>query len=151
MSWENYSYKAGEHNSTPAGKYRCVILSCEEKTSSKGNDMLEIVLRLSGTKINVKYWIVQTGDYWQDKLNRFFDAFPSIAGNMLFAAWRGAVGAANFVEDENGYLKVGRWIYPKAAESLPEFVWCPRDGEKDTMPEPVEFTEIVTEDDDMPF
>lgn len=158
MGFENYKYiKSDRAPSTiPEGKYRCMIMSCEEKMSKNGNDMLEIVLRLSGTRANVKYWIVQAGEYWEDKLNRFFDAFPELEGSMIFATWRGAKGAAIFKENDNGFLEQSRWIYPSQAEKLPEFEWVPKDGEPDECPvhtgiAEVVFTEEKTEDEDFPF
>lgn len=155
MSFENYKYKKGEHSaSLPEGKYRCMVMNCEEKTSKAGNDMLEITLRLSGTKANVKYWIVQSGDYWEDKLNRFFDAFPELEGSLIFSTWRGAMGAAYFKEGDNGYLEQSRWIYPNQAESLPPFEWKPRDEDPDECPKHQAITEVTftdASDEDIPF
>jgi hypothetical protein len=134
------------------GKKRCVILDAvEAKTKTTGTPMIAVTVQPSGSKAKVKKYIVKN-DYFNKEATALFDAFPEIGeGNFNFAEWRGAMGAAMFAEDQNGYLVVRYWINPAQAADLPEF-----EGEK---PEKQTVTELggsgegvlVDNDDDLPF
>ena len=78
-------------------------------------------------------------------MTSFFDAFPTIKeGNFNFLEWVGAIGAAIFNMDDNGYLVLRRFINPKQAEDLPEF-----EGET---PEQQTVTRLEEDDSgDLPF
>lgn len=121
-NWSDYQREERENNTNITGKLRCVITAVEEAVSkSSGKPMIVVSVRPSGCRFSVKNYIVKN-----DKFNRnmtdFFDSFPSIGeGNFDFLTWVGALGAANFGEDENGYLKVKWWITADRAASLPPF------------------------------
>lgn len=150
-NWSDYKREDRPQQNKVTGKLRCVITDVEEAVSkSSGKPMIVVTVRPSGTTFKVKNWIVKN-EYFNRNMTEFFDTFPEIGeGNFDFITWPGSMGAANFVEDENGYLKIKRWITADRAYDLPEF-----EGEK---PERQTVTSIgnVTDldedfDDELPF
>lgn len=143
MSW---NYERDDSGGRPkTGKQRCVIVDVEEAVSKASHKpMIVVTVQPSGSKARVKYYIVQN-EHFNRNMTQFFDAFPSIReGDFNFLTWVGAMGAADFGEDENGYLKVKWWLDSVRAEGLPEW-----EGEK---PEQQQLTELEDEDeDDLPF
>ena len=125
-AWDDYRREERTPENKVAGKLRCVIVDVEEGTSKKsGLPMITIYVRPSGCKFKVKNWLVHN-EKFNENAAKFFDAFPEIEdGNFNFVEWIGAEGAANFVEDENGFLNIKSWVFPRQAESLPPF-----EGEK---------------------
>ena len=146
-NWSDYKHEDSP-NAGPkvTGRQRCVIVSAEERVSSKGNPMIEIKVRPSGCRFTVRTFLVKN-EHFNRNASAFFDAFPEIGdGNFNFIEWPGAIGAAFFSEDENGYLKVKYFIDAKRAESLPPF-----EGER---PERVTVTSLADPEDDeneLPF
>jgi len=133
------------------GIQRCVITGAEERISkSSGKPMVVVTVMPSGSRAKVNNYIVKN-DRFNQNMTSFFDAFPTIAdGNFNFLEWIGAEGAANFVEDENGYIKVKWFVDPERAKDLPPF-----EGEK---PEQQTVTTldgesyaVVDNDGDLPF
>lgn len=155
MSWDNYTYQKPTYEENKPGKYRCIIMNAEQTTSKAGNRMLVISVRPSGTKATVKDYIVDN-EYFDGNFSMFLDAFPMFKQNPSpdnCFAWRGAIGAAQFSVDENGYFKVKRYLPPDKAEFLPDFEWKARDDEPQEMPVLQEFTELPEDEDDgeIPF
>ena len=104
MSWSNYTYHEPERR--PAlnpGKYRIMILSAEQTVSKAGKNMLKITFRPSGAAINIYHYIVD-GEYFDDNMNRFLNAFPGLYGTDFSidecSAWRGYVGAAQLIHSK---------------------------------------------------
>jgi hypothetical protein len=124
------------------GKQRCVIVAAEEAVSqSSKKPMIVVTVTPSGSTTKVKHYIVKN-DYFNRRMTDFFDAFPEIgSGNFNFVEWIGAVGAANFGIDDNGYLTVKWFINPKQAENLPEW-----EGEK---PQKQSVSKLLEADDDV--
>lgn len=143
-NWDDY--KREETPKAQAGDYRCAVVDVEETTSkTSGNPMIVITVQPNGMNAKVKNYIVKN-EYYNRNMTSFFDAFPDIGeGNFNFLEWIGAVGAAKFGLDENGYLTVKWFLTPKQAEKLPEWV-----GEK---PERQTVSSLKDEDglDDLPF
>jgi len=137
----NFSNYKRDDSNPLIGKARCVIVKVEESVSKKsGLPMIIVHVRPSGCKFSVKTYIVNNESF-NKNMTRFFDAFPEIGdGNFDFLTWVGAEGAANFGEDENGYLKVTKWVYPEQAESLPPF--------EGTKPERQEITSFSDKEDE---
>lgn len=115
--------KESKYSKIGPGLHRCAIAGVEETVSKKsGLPMLVLELVPSNSDIKVKHYIVKN-DHYNRNMTQFFDAFPSIAfGNFNTISWIGAVGAANFGLDENGYLKVRWFVLPDQVQDLPQFV-----------------------------
>ena len=143
--WANY-YKREENKSSKKvqGQLRCVITSAEEAKSKTGKDMIVVSVKPSGAEFLVKHYIVKN-EYFNRNMTSFFDSFPAIdEGDFNFAKWIGAVGAANFTLDENGYTKIKWFIEADKQTDLPPF--------EGTMPEGVtdlDFHDV--NEDDLPF
>lgn len=120
--WDDFQREDREVSNKVTGRLRCVIVDVEEATSkSSGLPMIVITVRPSGTTFRIKNWLVHN-EHFNRNATDFFDAFPEIGfGNFNFIEWVGAMGAANFIEDDNGYLKVKHWISAEKAENLPPF------------------------------
>lgn len=147
--WDSYQRESnGRDNSALIGKRRCVIVGAEETVSNAGNPMIVIKVRPSGCNFSVTTWLVKN-EHFNRNATQFFDAFPEITdGDFNLLSWIGAEGAADFGEDEKGYLKVKWWVDAVKAQSLPPF-----EGEK---PERQTITTLDEEepyddDDDLPF
>ncbi|MDD3437615.1 MAG: hypothetical protein PHC64_10730 [Candidatus Gastranaerophilales bacterium] len=139
-----WNYAREETPRAGAGDYRFEVINAVEDVSKSGKDMIVVSLKLNGTNITVKDYFV-AGEWFNRKVTQFFDSTNIEEGNFEFLTWIGAVGAARFKEDENGYLKVHYYLKPEQAEKLP-----PWQGD---MPERQTVTEFapVNSDDDLPF
>lgn len=147
-NWDDYKREEREPESRITGKQRCVITAVEEAVSkSSGNPMIVITVRPSGCRFTVRSWLVKN-DSFNKNATQFFDAFPDIGdGNFNFIEWVGAMGAAEFGEDERGYLKVKWWITPERAAKLPPF-----EGDVPERQKVSTLTEMEDADDgDLPF
>lgn len=147
--WDSYQRESnGRDNSALIGKRRCVIVGAEETVSNAGNPMIVIKVRPSGCNFSVTTWLVKN-EHFNRNATQFFDCFKEIPdGDFNLLSWIGAEGAADFGEDEKGYLKVKWWVDAVKAQSLPPF-----EGEK---PERQTITTLDEEepyddDDDLPF
>ena len=115
------NYQREEVRRLQPGDYRCVIAGAIEKQSKTGKGMIEITVVPNGTDIKVKDFIVE-GAYFNKRMTEIFDAFPTIGeGNKNLLEWVGAMGAAHFIEDDKGYLRVHYYINPAKAEKLAEW------------------------------
>ena len=145
-NWDDYQREEREPAAKVSGKLRCVIVDAEEDVSkSSGKPMIIVNLRPSGTNFKVKSYIVKNENFNRN-MTVFFDSFPEIReGDFNFLSWVGAEGAANFGEDDQGYLKVKWFLTPAQAASLPPF-----EGDK---PERQEITSLDDGDDEdgLPF
>ena len=141
-NWSDYQRE--ERARLAPGDYRVEIVGVEDTTSKSGNPMLVISIRPNGSNITIKHYIVKN-DYFNRNMTEFFDSFNIDDGDFALPTWVGAVGAAKLKEDENGYLKVGRFINQNKAESLP--AW---QGE---MPQRQELTKLepLADDGDLPW
>ncbi len=115
-NWNDYKPVESENSGT--GKRRCFVIAAEETTSkTSGLPMWVITVTPNGGRAKVKQYIVKN-EYFDENMTRFFDSFGIDRGDFNSLGWIGAVGAANFGEDENGYLKVIKFLTPKQAESI---------------------------------
>ena len=144
--WSDYK---AETSSEKTGKRRCVVVDAQETTSkSSGLPMWVITTTPNGSKIKVKSYIVKN-QYFNRNMTAFFDSFGIERGNFNSLEWIGAMGAANFDTDENGYLKVRWFLSPKQAENLPP--WEGEVPERQTVTEICGGFEEIESDDDLPF
>jgi len=117
--FDNYQREEIKHQPR-TGIRRCVVVAAEETVSKKtGKPMLVVTVRPSGSQTEIRDYMVQN-EYFNRNLTAFLDAFPTIKSQDL-ATWVGAIGAANFGEDEKGYLKVKFFVTPDKAQNLPPF------------------------------
>ncbi len=146
-NWDDYQREERESSAKVTGKLRCVIVAAEESVSkSSGKPMIIVTVRPSGTNFKVKSYIVKNENFNRN-MTSFFDAFPEIReGDFNFLSWVGAEGAANFGEDENGYLKVKWFMTPTQAASLPPF-----EGEKPEKQTITTLDDPEDDDEDLPF
>jgi hypothetical protein len=117
----NWNYVREESTNVAAGDHRFEVVSAEEKVSKSGKNMIVVSLKPNGASFTVNDYIVE-GEYFNRKMTQFFDSTGIEEGNFNLLTWVGAVGAARFKEDENGYLKVQYYLDPKRAEKLPPWV-----------------------------
>lgn len=117
----NWNYVREESTNIAAGDHRFEVVSAEEKVSKSGKNMIVVSLKPNGASFTVNDYIVE-GEYFNRKMTQFFDSTGVEEGNFNLLTWVGAVGAARFKEDENGYLKVQYYLDPKRAEKLPPWV-----------------------------
>lgn len=145
--YDSYKHTEDTHQGGISGDYRVVIVNAEEAESkSSGKGMFVITLRPSGAKFTVRHYIVE-GEYFNEKMSRFFDAFPSIGeGNFNPTSWIGADGAAHFGPDKNGYSEVKWFIAANKATKLPPF-----EGEKPEKQTVTTLDELEDADVEVPF
>lgn len=117
----NWNYAREEQTNVAAGDHRFEVVSAEEKQSKAGKDMIVVTLKPNGAGFTVNDYFVE-GEYFNRKATQFFDSTGIEEGNFNLVTWTGAVGAARFKEDEQGYLKVHYYIDPRRAERLPAWV-----------------------------
>lgn len=127
------------------GPRRCVVVEVEETTSKSSSlPMFVITVMPNGSRAKVKYYIVKN-EYFNRNITSFFDSFGIERGDFNYVGWVGAMGAANFGTDENGYLKVKWFITPDKARDLPE--WEGQAPERQSITEFID----VTDDEDLPL
>jgi len=142
--WDDYVPEEGGSRLEP-GDYRCEVVDVEETTSKKGLPMLVITVKPNGSNIRVKHYIVKN-EYFNRNVTSFLDSFGIDRQDHNTLGWIGAVGAAKFDKDENGYLKVKWFLSPKQAEKLP-----PWEGPIPVRQTVTTFQEIDGSDGDLPF
>lgn len=159
ISW-NFNSADYEQNSfapIPAGDHRVRIAKVEEKKSQKGNDMLEIVLDVSGHGSTLWFYLVFMPDNPQitnQRLGQIFDSFGIQPGNMNFSSWVGKVGGARIKHEQyNGETsaKVNYFLSRSKVDNLP--AWKDSPGKASVtggVPTASSGAPAVT-DDDLPF
>ncbi len=115
MDW---GYQREEAVRIEPGDHRVVILSAEEGVSSKGNAMLILTLKPSGSDMSIKHFIVKN-NWFNRNMTDFFDSFDIEEGDFQLPAWVGALGAARLEKNEDGYLRVKYFINQEKAIGLP--------------------------------
>lgn len=109
----------------PVGKHRVRVESAEECTSSKGNDMIKVVMQVSGMAAKLFHYIVFMPDNTQltnTKLAEFWDSFGIPKGNLSTGSWVGKIGACKVKHEEyNGEpsAKVSYFLRKKDQDALP--------------------------------
>ena len=144
----NWNYVREESPRVAPGDYRFEVISAVEKVSKSGKNMIEVCLKINGSNLTVYDYFVE-GEFFNRKATSFFDATNIEEGNFDLITWVGAVGAARFKEDENGFLKVAYYIDKKRAERLPPWRGPMPERQKVTTIEG--FTESNEPDDELPF
>lgn len=108
-------YKPDNGNGAFTGPKMVEIINAVEKTSSKGNPMVVIKVRLNNSEKTITHYVVKN-DWFNQNMTRIFDCFKIERGNFTFLEWIGCIGAVNIIEDEEGYLKIKNFYTPEAAQ-----------------------------------
>ena len=109
----------------PVGDHRVRIASAEEQTSSAGNQMIKLVLDVSGYNSTIWHFIVFMPDKKEltnQKLGELWNSFGIPQGNFNLNSWVGKVGAAKVKhEDRNGEpsAKIAYFISKDRQDKLP--------------------------------
>ena len=117
----NWNYARESSTNVSAGDHRFEVVSAEEKQSKAGKDMIVITLKPNGATFTVNDYLVE-GEWFNRKATQFFDSTGIKEGDFNLVTWVGAMGAARFKEDEQGYLKVHYYIDKNKAEKLPAWI-----------------------------
>lgn len=127
ISW---NFNANEYEETsfkpiPVGDHRMRVASAEEQTSNSGNQMIKLVLEISGYNSTVWHWIVfmpENQKLTNQKLGEFWNSFGIPQGNFNLQSWVGKVGAGKVVHKEyngNTNAKVSYFISKDRQDKLP--------------------------------
>ena len=109
----------------PAGDFRVRIASAEEQTSKSGNQMIKLVLDVSGYNSTIWHWIVFMPDnakLTNQKLGELWNSFGINQGDFNLANWKGKVGAAKVKHEDyegNPTAKIAYFISKDRQEKLP--------------------------------
>lgn len=98
----NWNFNASDYEQTtfkpiPVGEYRVRIASAEEQTSSKGRQMIKLVLDVSGYSSTIWHYIVfmpENVKLTNQKLGELWNSFDIPQGNFNLQSWVGKVGGA---------------------------------------------------------
>ncbi len=129
----NWNYNANEYEEQsfkpiPVGEHRVRIASAEEQVSSKGNQMIKLVLDVSGYNSTIWHWVVFMPDNQKltnQKLGEIFNSFGIQPGNLNIATWIGKTGAAKVKhENYNDEIspKIAYFIGKDRQDKLPAWV-----------------------------
>lgn len=118
-------YEEQSFKPIPQGDHRVRIASAEEQTSKSGNQMIKLVLDVSGYNSTIWHWIVFMPDNQKltnQKLGELFNSFGIQPGNLNINTWIGRVGAAKvkheLYEGENT-AKIAYFIGKDRQDKLP--------------------------------
>ena len=125
----NWNFNANEYEETsfkpiPVGDHRMRIASAEEQTSSSGNQMIKVILEVSGFTSTIWHFIVFMPDNQKltnQKLGEFWNSFGIPQGNFNLQSWVGKVGAGKVVHKEyNGTTsaKISYFIHKDRQDKL---------------------------------
>lgn len=98
----NWNFNSNDYEQTtfkpiPVGEHRVRIAAAEEQISSKGKQMIKLVLDVSGYSSTIWHYIVFMPDnakLTNQKLGELWNSFGIPQGNFNLQMWVGKVGAA---------------------------------------------------------
>ena len=126
----NWNFQAADYEEKsfkpiPVGDHRVRVASAEEQISNAGNQMIKLVLDVSGHNSTIWHFIVFMPDNQKltnQKLGEFFNSFGIQPGNFDLHSWIGKVGAAKVKHEErNGEMnaKIAYFINKDRQDKLP--------------------------------
>lgn len=126
----NWNFDANDYTEQsfkpiPVGDHRMRIASAEEQTSQAGNQMIKLVLAVSGYNSTIWHWIVFMPDKKEltnQKLGELWNSFGIQQGNFNLQSWVGKVGAAKVkheTRDGNENAKIAYFISKDRQDKLP--------------------------------
>lgn len=96
-NFNSNDYEEQSFKPIPVGDHRVRIASAEEQTSKSGNQMIKLVLDVSGHNSTIWHYIVfmpENQKLTNQKLGELFNSFGIQQGNFNLQSWIGKVGAA---------------------------------------------------------
>ena len=126
----NWNFNAADYEEQsfkpiPIGDHRVRIQSAEEQTSNAGNQMIKLVLEVSGYNSTIWHYIVLLPDNQKltnQRLGELWNSFGIPQGNFNLNSWVGKVGAAKVKHEEyNGEpnAKIAYFIGKSKQDKLP--------------------------------
>jgi hypothetical protein len=147
-------YEEQSFKPIPMGDHRVRIASAEEQVSAAGNQMIKLVLEVSGYTSTIWHWIVFMPDNQKltnQKLGELWNSFGIQQGNFNLNSWVGKVGAAKVKHEErNGdtNAKIAYFINKERQNKLP--AWQePSNANATVSVGATDFVEIT--DENLPF
>ena len=130
ISWnfDVNDYEEQSFKPIPVGEHRVRIASAEEQTSKSGNQMIKLILDVSGYNSTVWHWVVFMPDNQKltnQKLGEIFNSFGIQPGNLNIATWIGKTGAAKVKHEPyegETTVKVAYFINKDRQDKLPAWV-----------------------------
>lgn len=127
INWQfnTEDYEEQSFKPIPVGDHRVRISSAEEQTSSKGKQMIKLVLDVSGYNSTIWHYIVfmpENTKLTNQKLGELWNSFGIPQGNFDLNSWRGKVGAAKIkheIYESNPNPKVSYFIGKDRQDKLP--------------------------------
>lgn len=118
-------YEETSFKPIPVGDHRVRIASAEEQTSSKGKQMIKLVLDVSGYNSTIWHYIVFMPDnakLTNQKLGELWNSFGIPQGDFNLNSWVGKVGAAKVkheIYEGNPSPKISYFINKDRQDKLP--------------------------------
>jgi hypothetical protein len=149
----NWNFNANDYEEqtfkpVPAGDHRVRIASAEEQISNTGNQMIKLVLEVSGYNSTIWHFIVFMQDNQKmtnQKLGELWNSFGMQQGNLNLQTWIGKVGAAKVKhEDYKGESKAKIAFFLNKEKQNKMAPWV-EPGNKATIAKAPEFTEVTSD------
>ena len=124
-TFDNSQYKEQSFKPIPIGEHRVRIASAEEQTSKAGNQMIKLVLDVSGHNSTIWHWVVlipEKQESTNQKLGELFNSFGIQPGNFNLTTWIGKTGAAKVkheMYEGETTVKVAYFIGKDRQDKLP--------------------------------
>lgn len=130
IQWQFNSndYEEQSFKPIPVGDHRVRIASAEEQKSKSGNQMIKLVLDVSGHNATIWHYIVFMTDNTKltnQKLGELWNSFGIQQGNFNLQSWVGKVGAAKVkheVYDGEPQPKIAYFISKDRQDKLAAWV-----------------------------
>lgn len=148
-SFDSNDYSENSFKPIPVGDHRVRISSAEEQVSNAGNQMIKLVLEVSGYSSTIWHYIVFMPDkkeFTNQKLGELWNSFGIQQGNFNLQSWVGKVGAAKVKHEQrdgNESAKIAYFISKDRQDKLP--AW------KQASSASYVTTEVVTVEEELPF
>lgn len=123
-NFDNSQYQEHTFKPIPVGEHRVRIASAEEGVSQAGNQMIKLVLDVSGYNSRIWHNVMFLADKQEltnQKLGELFNSFGIQPGNFNLPTWIGKVGAAKVKTELYGdkvTTKVAYFINKERQEKL---------------------------------
>ena len=139
-------YEEKSFKPIPEGDHRVRILSAEEQISNSGNQMIKLVLEVSGHNSTIWHFITfmpTNQKLTNQKLGELWNSFGIPQGNFNLQSWVGKVGAARVKhEDRNGEknAKIAFFLNKERQNKMPDWI---EPNKKSAVSDVIEVTDNV--------